>query len=223
MVTNIDTAALRQLLDGDGAQLLEVLPAAEYRDEHLPGAVNLPLTDMTTETVAELDPAKPTVVYCFDYQCDLSPRAAHRLEQLGFTDVYDYVPGKAAWLGEGLPSEGARRPEQRIGSIADPDVPRVPATATVGEAREVVGDQDVGIVVDADDVVLGVLRPEALDLDATTPVRDVLQPGPSTFRPSMTIKEMVEYFRKSDENRAIVSSLTGQWIGLIRRSDLLDD
>lgn len=67
MATDLDTAALQELLKGD-VQLLEVLPAAEYDDEHLPGARLLPLTEMTTDAVSDLDPSKPTVVYCFDYQ-----------------------------------------------------------------------------------------------------------------------------------------------------------
>ena len=224
MVTNLDTPALRRLLDErDGVQLLEVLPEAEYREEHLAGAVSLPLTDMTRRRLAEadLDPDRPTVVYCFDTQCDLSPRAAHRLEALGFTDVFDYVPGKAAWLGDGLPSGGLRRPEQRVGGIADPKVPTVPADATIGQITDPL--DDVAIVLDEHDVVLGVLRKETMGLDPKTPVIDVVQPGPSTFRPSMTVRELVQWFRKSDADRAIVSTNGGEWIGLIRREDVLPD
>ena len=36
----------------------------------------------------------------------MSPRAACRLQTLGFTNVYDYVLGKADWLAHGLPTEG---------------------------------------------------------------------------------------------------------------------
>ena len=36
----------------------------------------------------------------------MSPRAAWRLEGLGFERVYDYVPGKADWFASGLPKEG---------------------------------------------------------------------------------------------------------------------
>lgn len=222
MVKPIDTHALRALLAG-GAQLVEVLPRTDYDEEHLPGAQSLPLTAMTAATVAHLDPAAPTVVYCFDYECDLSPRAACRLEQLGFTDVYDYVPGKVAWLGEGLPGEGRKRPEQRVAAIADPDVPLLPAGATVGDARSAMAEGDLAIVLNDDAVVLGVVRRQVLGLPPETPIAEVLQPGPSTFRPSMTIKEMVEYFHRSDESRAIVSTHAGRWIGLIRRADVLDD
>ena len=43
----------------------------------------------------------------------MSPRAACRLETLGFAEVYDYVAGKADWLGRGLPREGEKAREPR--------------------------------------------------------------------------------------------------------------
>ncbi|MGD9989022.1 rhodanese-like domain-containing protein [Pseudonocardia sp.] len=57
--------ALRRLLD-DGAQLVEVLPAGEYTEMHLPGAVNIPLKILDAATTAGLDPARPVIVYCWD-------------------------------------------------------------------------------------------------------------------------------------------------------------
>jgi rhodanese-related sulfurtransferase len=65
MPTRIDLAQLQQLLDDD-AQLVEVLPAAEYAEEHLPRAANLPLKQLDATTAAQLDPARPVVVYCWD-------------------------------------------------------------------------------------------------------------------------------------------------------------
>ena len=64
----IDTPTLQELI-ASGAQLVEVLPHKEYDQEHLPGAINLPLTDLTAEkAVATLDRGLPVVAYCFDYQ-----------------------------------------------------------------------------------------------------------------------------------------------------------
>ena len=66
MTTRSEFEELRQLLDA-GAQLVEVLPPAEYRDEHLPGAVSIPLKQLDAETTAALDKRSPVVVYCWDY------------------------------------------------------------------------------------------------------------------------------------------------------------
>lgn len=225
MVTRVDTAALQRLIgEGVAAQLVEVLPAGDYEEEHLPGAIHLPLADLTDDGLARagVDLSRPIVVYGFDHEDDRCARAAARLEALGATAVHEYGPGKVAWLADGLPAEGQRRPEQRVSSIADPDVPLVPGGATIAEAAAIVGDAEVGIVVNDERVVLGVLRRETFGLPGDLPVADALQPGPSTFRPSMTIAELVTYFEDSDERRAIVSTLGGHWIGLIRREDVLD-
>jgi rhodanese-related sulfurtransferase len=42
LTSAIDAHRLRQLLAAD-AQLVEVLSEAEYREDHLPGAINIPL------------------------------------------------------------------------------------------------------------------------------------------------------------------------------------
>jgi rhodanese-related sulfurtransferase len=65
MATRIDLAQLQELVDG-GGQLVEVLPAAEYADEHLPGAINLPLKQLDATTAARLDRSRPVIVYCWD-------------------------------------------------------------------------------------------------------------------------------------------------------------
>ncbi len=57
-----------QRLLAEGAQLVNVLPADEYEAEHIAGAVNLPLKELTRETAAHLDPSRPVIVYCWDYQ-----------------------------------------------------------------------------------------------------------------------------------------------------------
>jgi rhodanese-related sulfurtransferase len=67
MPTEIEIDQIRPLLDA-GAQLVEVLPEAEYAEEHLPGAINIPLKQMTQEAVARLERDRPVIVYCWDYQ-----------------------------------------------------------------------------------------------------------------------------------------------------------
>jgi phage shock protein E len=63
----IDRGRVQELVRA-GAQLVEVLPAEEYEDEHLPGAVNLPLKALNADSAAQLDPARPVIVYCYDTQ-----------------------------------------------------------------------------------------------------------------------------------------------------------
>lgn len=56
---------LRELLDG-GAQLVEVLPTAEYQELHLPAATSIPLKALDANSAAQLDRRKAVVVYCWD-------------------------------------------------------------------------------------------------------------------------------------------------------------
>lgn len=65
MPTSIDRRQLRALVE-HGAQLVEVLPTAEFEEEHLPGAIHLPLKSLTLDAVGVLDRNRPVIVYCWD-------------------------------------------------------------------------------------------------------------------------------------------------------------
>jgi rhodanese-related sulfurtransferase len=67
MPTPVDRDEVQQLLD-NGAQLVEVLPEAEYEDEHLPGAINILLKSLDAESARRLERERPVIVYCHDYQ-----------------------------------------------------------------------------------------------------------------------------------------------------------
>ncbi len=65
MVREADLRTVRRLVD-EGAALVEVLPEAEYAEEHLPGAISLPLKRLDAVSVSRLDRSRPVVVYCWD-------------------------------------------------------------------------------------------------------------------------------------------------------------
>ena len=67
MVTTIERDDLQRLIEA-GATLVEVLPEKEYSEEHIPGAINIPLKMLTHEIVSSLVPDHPIIVYCWDYQ-----------------------------------------------------------------------------------------------------------------------------------------------------------
>jgi hypothetical protein len=54
----------------------------------------------------------------------MAPRAAARLESLGFRSVFEYKAGKQDWLAAGMPSEGSSAAEPRIEAVMRRDVPR---------------------------------------------------------------------------------------------------
>ena len=67
MPTAIFRDEVRALL-AEGAQLVDVLLREEYKDEHLPGAISIPLKELDRQTTARLKRAAPVIVYCHDYQ-----------------------------------------------------------------------------------------------------------------------------------------------------------
>ncbi len=79
----------------------------------------------------------------------MSPRAAWRLESLGFTKVFDYMAGKADWSASGLPVEGELADYPRAGTVARTDVSTCSLSDRLGDVRDrtLDADQNVCIVV----------------------------------------------------------------------------
>ena len=57
---------LARLLEA-GTPLIDVLGREEFDHSHIPGAVNIPLTELTRESVSRFDSSRPIVVYCNDF------------------------------------------------------------------------------------------------------------------------------------------------------------
>lgn len=96
----------REMIDDRSATVVETLPNESYRDYHLPTAINIPLDDSFEQSIKEAatDQQAPILVYCKDSECEASSKAAARLEQLGYTNVFDYEAGKVDWKEAGLPT-----------------------------------------------------------------------------------------------------------------------
>jgi rhodanese-related sulfurtransferase len=65
MPQSVDRDEVQRLLS-EGAQLVEVLPREEFDEEHLPGAINMPLRKIESEARTRLDPSRPVILYCWD-------------------------------------------------------------------------------------------------------------------------------------------------------------
>jgi rhodanese-related sulfurtransferase len=66
MPRDVGLEEMRRLVE-QRAQVVEVLPPREYAEEHLPGAVNIPLKSLNEATASRLDKDRPLAVYCWDY------------------------------------------------------------------------------------------------------------------------------------------------------------
>ena len=143
----------------------------------------------------------------------MSPRAACRLETLGFTSVYDYVPGKVDWLARGLPTEGEESSAPRAGRVARDDVATCGLDEPVERVRELIEASPYGfcLVLAEDGTLLGRVRRSA-------PER--MEPGPSTVRYDLAVDELRERLDKRDLKTAIVTTPEGKLVGVVRRADL---
>ena len=104
----ITREGLKAKLDrGEELVLIETLGPKYYEDAHLPGAINIPHTEVDALAPEMLpDKSAQIVVYCSNRACQNSPQAARRLAALGYKNVYDYEEGKQDWIEAGLSTEG---------------------------------------------------------------------------------------------------------------------
>lgn len=104
----ISRREFRDLLDdGNQVKVVDVLGADSFCEFHIPGAINVPLGEDFDREIQDQIPSKrtPVVVYCMDAECQASAKAATRLDELGYSTVYDYEAGKEDWKAAGLPVE----------------------------------------------------------------------------------------------------------------------
>ncbi len=151
----------------------------------------------------------------------MSPRAAWRLEDLGFEKVYDYVPGKADWFASGLPREGRQASLPTIGDAARRDVPTCAPAEKVENAWDRVraAGWDACVVVNKERVVLGLLREKELSSDPGATVEEVMRNGPTTFRPNEPVVKMAKHMRERGARTVLVTTSDGRLVGLLYRED----
>ena len=220
MAIPADREQVQQLMS-DGARLVEVLPRAEYDDEHLPGAISVPLKELDRVRVHELERSTPVIVYCYDNECDMSPRAAARLESLGFERVYDYVVGKADWGSAGLALEGEEGSETRAGAHVWNEVPTCRLDDRLREVCERLdaSGSDTCFVVDERRAVLGRIGRRAIRSREDVTAEEAMTAGPSTIRPSARLRDVVERMQRQNLTSLPVTTLDGRLVGLLTRGD----
>lgn len=123
-------------------------------------------------------------------------------------------------MANGLPVEG-RAAGPCIGDLARL-APTCRLTDSVGKVREQLAraGKDTCIVVDNRGVVLGRLSGEVLTGDPEEAVENVMEPGPSTFRPNVPLLEMAEYMQRHKLDDALVTTSDGRFVGVVKREEV---
>lgn len=151
----------------------------------------------------------------------MAPRAAARLESLGFREVYEYKAGKSDWLAAGLLTEGTNAQLPRARDVARKDVPTAGLNERLGDVTERVraAGWDAVVVVNDEGIVLGLLRSKELTKDPDLLMEQAMRPGPSTFRPDVIITKMADYMNEHKLESSPITTSDGKLIGLLLRSD----
>jgi CBS domain-containing protein len=117
--------------------------------------------------------------------------------------------------------EGRLAEMPTAGSVARDDGPTASLEEPLGDVRERVqrSDFDTAVVVNAEGIVLGILRPKHLDGPDKLRVEEVMSAGPSTFRPHVLIHEITHYMHEHEVDSVPVTTGDGRLVGLLLRED----
>ena len=136
--------------------------------------------------------------------------------------MYDFRTGIQDWMGAGLPTEGSNAQRPRLVDVARGDVPTCVLGELLGDVRDRVraAGWNACVVTSDDRVVLGLLRAKELESDPELPVERVMRPGPSTFRPFVSVEEMAKTMTERNVENSPVTTSDGRLVGLVRREDV---
>lgn len=117
-MSDIDTITAQDLkhnLDnGTDLTLVETLPREVFDKEHIPGAINIPVSDIGERAEDLLPKDERIVVYCANTECDASPKAAKKLKDMGYGKVLDFEAGKQGWKDAGYELESGSEDDRMI-------------------------------------------------------------------------------------------------------------
>jgi Mg/Co/Ni transporter MgtE len=138
---------------------------------------------------------------------------------MGFTKVYRYTPGKVDWFASGMSGEGRLMKTPRAGDIANREIPRCGLQDRASDVlhRLEGGEWQVCVVVNENNVVLGMITAVKLRSDPQPSIEAAMDPAPTTVRPSMTLAEIADYLRRSERQDVLVTTSDGELIGIATR------
>src|SRR6266849_5196012 len=150
----------------------------------------------------------------------MSPRAAWRLEAIGFGPVYDYAAGKADWLAADLPYEGTA---ELAGRFTRHGVATVAEDTPAAEALRLLDAQGFGpvLVLNQAGVVMGAAYRDSLASAAPEAEAGmVMRFGVSTVRPSEVAAALAHRMGHADVTRVVVTRSDGTLVGLFFAADV---
>lgn len=136
--------------------------------------------------------------------------------------MHDYTAGKRDWAAAGWPVEGTDAERPRLVDVMRRDVPTCSLDDRLGDvrARVAAAGWDACVVVSRYRVVLGLLRANELGADPDLRVEQAMRPGPSTYRPFVSVAEMRNIMADRHLDSSPVTTSDGRLVGLVRKQDV---
>ena len=134
--------------------------------------------------------------------------------------MHDYVASKSDWFACGMPREGDAADVLWAGDLVD-DVPTCASEDQVGEVRERVlrSGHDFCVVVNEEDVILGLLRGDALAKDENARADEVMELGPKTTPPSEPVEGLLEARSSQGVKNFLIATSHGVLLGALSRDE----
>ena len=110
-IKTLNLAQAYEIFQKGQALFVDARSADEYAELHVPGAVNLSRERLDQEgarAVAGIPTDRELVVYCGLSSCELSLRAAEKLQSLGYSRVQVFMGGFRAWDDAGYPADTSK-------------------------------------------------------------------------------------------------------------------
>lgn len=100
----IDHVRVKELVDADNHSfmLVDARNPEEYRDSHIPGAINIPQKKFDSFVgLLPSDRNMMLIFYCNGVKCGKSKKAATQAMEHGYTNVHVYAEGMPVWEEKG--------------------------------------------------------------------------------------------------------------------------
>jgi rhodanese-related sulfurtransferase len=96
---------MEMMINNQKFKLVEVLGKEQYKEGHIPGAINLPIDHLNHLAPKYLKKTDTIVVYCANYACHASTSATELLLKMGYKKALDFKGSKKLWVESGLELE----------------------------------------------------------------------------------------------------------------------
>ncbi len=108
-----------------------------------------------------------------------------------------------------------------MGDLARRDVPTCRLSESVGEVwhRLQRAGWDVGVVVNNEGIVFGLVRGEALNVDPQTKIEQIMEHSLRTYRLDVAPEKAADYMRRHGVDSVLVTTSDGELVGLLKRED----